>query len=114
MISVDFLRSMVQALPETSEDKHFDKISFKVKKKIFLTFNAKEHRACVKLTAIDQQVFCLVHKEIVWPVPNAWGKQGWTLVNMIKINKESFTDLVHSAFCTVAPKRLAQIIQKQF
>jgi hypothetical protein len=45
------------------------------------------NRGLVKLSVIDQSVFCAFDKTIIYPVNNKWGKQGWTLVELKKIKK---------------------------
>jgi len=69
--------------------------------------NLEHFRACIKLSPVDQDVFCAFDKDIIYPVPNAWGKQGWTLVNLKKIRKDMFMDALTSAYCTVAPEKFA-------
>ncbi len=108
MISVQVIRKLALSFAETKEEPHFDKVAFKVKGKIFATVNLQHHRACVRLSAVDQDVFCSFDKEIIYPVPNAWGKYGWTLINTRKVRKDLFKDAITSAYCFVAPKKLAE------
>lgn len=108
MISNKAFRKFPLSFPETEEAPHFENVAFKVKKKIFVTHNAKENRCCVKLSKEEQPLYCLIDAEMIYPVPNAWGKQGWTLVNLEKVNKEILTDILTSAYINVAPKKLAQ------
>lgn len=111
MIQFKTYRSVVLSFPETTEDPHGAIKSFRVKKKIFATYNPKFHRGCVRLSAIDQDVFTKASKGIIYPVPNKWGKFGWTLVDLKKIKKEMLTDLLTTAYCEVAPEKLkAQVI----
>lgn len=113
MISNTAFKKYALAFPETEEAPHFENKAYKVKKKIFVTHNEKESRCCVKLTPEEQSLFCLMDKELIYPVPNKWGKQGWTLVNLHKINKEILNDVLTAAYCTVAPPKLAApFIQK--
>ena len=44
-------------------------------------------------------------------VPNKWGKQGWTFVEMQKVKKELFIDALTTAYCEVAPKKLTDQIR---
>jgi predicted DNA-binding protein (MmcQ/YjbR family) len=111
MISINLFRELALSFPETTEEPHFEKISFRVKKKIFATYNAAVHRACVKLSAIDQDVFCKTNLNIIFPVDNLWGKQGWTLIDMNDINEAVFIDALTTAYCQVAPARLANKIK---
>ena len=107
MISIETVRKMALAFEEAEELPHFEKTSFRIKKKIFATLNVKENRACLKLSEIDQSVFCAFDKDVMYPVPNKWGKQGWTLVSLKNIKKEMFADALNCAYCEVAPKNLA-------
>lgn len=107
MVSVTQFRELALSFPETTEDTHFEKISFRVKKKIFATYDDKNKRACIKLSEADQDVFTLYGKTIIYPVDNKWGKQGWTMIEMQKANIDLFTDALTMAYCATAPKKLA-------
>jgi hypothetical protein len=107
MVSFETVRKLALAFEEAEELPHFEKTSFRIKKKIFATLNVKENRACLKLSETDQSVFCAFDKEVMYPVPNKWGKQGWTLVNLKNIRKDMFSDAINCAYCAVAPDKLA-------
>lgn len=92
---------MALSFPETTEEPHFEKTSFRVKKKIFATFDQKYNRVCLKLSAIDQNVFSSFDKTIIYPVPNKLAKQGWTFVELDKVNEEMFEDALTTAYHTV-------------
>ena len=113
MVTIDTLRKLALSLPEATEDPHFEKTSFRVKKKIFATYDDKLKRACIKLSEIDQDVFSAADKSIIFPVDNKWGKQGWTLIEMKKVRKELFIDALTTAYCEVAPKKLAEQVRPQ-
>jgi predicted DNA-binding protein (MmcQ/YjbR family) len=82
-----------------------------VKKKIFATYDDLNKRACIKLSEIDQDVFSSADRTTIYPVDNKWGKQGWTIIEMEKVNKQLFTDALTTAYCAVAPKKLAEQIR---
>lgn len=107
MVSIDAFRKLALSFPETTEEPHFEKTSFRVKKKIFATYDDVKKRACIKLSEIDQDVFSSADKTSIFPVDNKWGKQGWTNVELTKVNKELFIDALTTAYCEVAPKKLA-------
>ncbi|MBS1615474.1 MAG: MmcQ/YjbR family DNA-binding protein [Bacteroidetes bacterium] len=111
MISIDTFRKLALSFPETAEEPHFEKTSFRVKKKIFATYDSKYNRASIKLSEIDQDVFSSVDRTIIFPIDNKWGKQGWTQIEMSKVRKELFVDALTSAYCEVAPKKLAEQIR---
>ncbi len=111
MVSIDLFRKIALSFPEAAEEPHFEKTSFRIKKKIFATYNAKENRACVKLSAIDQNVFSTTNKSIIYPVDNKWGKQGWTLIDLKNVHESVFIDALTTAYCNVAPEKLAKLIR---
>jgi predicted DNA-binding protein (MmcQ/YjbR family) len=111
MVSIETFRTLALSFPETKEELHFEKTSFRVNKKIFATYDALQKRACIKLSAIDQNVFSSVDKSIIFPVDNKWGKQGWTVIEMKKVRKNLFIDALTTAYCEVAPKKLADSVR---
>jgi predicted DNA-binding protein (MmcQ/YjbR family) len=111
MVSLDTFRKLALSYPDATEESHFEKTSFIVKKKIFATYDGVKKRACIKLSEIDQNVFCSAEKTIIFPVDSKWGKQGWTLIEMSKVRKELFIDALTTAYCEVAPKKLADQVR---
>jgi predicted DNA-binding protein (MmcQ/YjbR family) len=111
MVDLDIFRQIALSFPETTEEPHFDKSAFKVAKKIFATMNIVETRATIKLSESDQDLFCLFDKTIMYPVPNKWGKQGWTHINLKTASEEICHEALRTAYCEVAPKKLSVLIQ---
>ncbi|MBK0381733.1 MmcQ/YjbR family DNA-binding protein [Pedobacter sp. SD-b] len=109
MVTFDELREIALSFPETTEEPHFDKISFRVKNKIFVTYNPPKEQANIKLSLIDQDVFAAADKKIIYPVNNKWGKQGWTIVELNMVNPNLFFDALKTAYCEVAPKKLIDL-----
>ena len=107
MVKVEEVKILALAFTGAEEVPHFDMTAFRIKKKIFVTLNAKENRTCLKLSLIDQDVFSKTNPDIIFPVPNKWGKYGWTLVSLSKVRKTVFRDALTCAYCNVAPKELA-------
>lgn len=108
MVSIDAVRKLALTYEETSEAPHHEVIAFKVKGKIFATLNPPFNRACVRLSPVDQDVFCAFDGNIIYRVPNAWAKYGWTNIDLKKVRKDMFKDALTSAYCFVAPKKLAE------
>lgn len=107
MITLAEIRKFALSFEETEELPHFEKTSFRVKKKIFATVDEKNNRACLMLSLIDQSVFSAFDKEVIYPVPNAWGKKGATYVELKKVRKDMFKDAMTMAYCDKAPEKLA-------
>ena len=106
MLSISSFKQLALSFPGATEEPHFEKSSYRVKKKIFATLDEPKMIACIKLSAADQDVFCLIDKEIIYPVPNKWGKQGWTLIDLTKINKPLFRDVLTTAYNEVVKKAM--------
>lgn len=98
--------------PDVLQSPHFEKTSFRIRKKIFATLDTKLRRATLKLTEIDQSVFSDYDRTIVYPVPGTWGKQGWTFFDLKKVRKSLFRDALATAYTTVAPKTLIARIKQ--
>ena len=108
MTSIKSFRELALSFPETVELPHFENTSFRVSKKIFATLSEKHKRACLKLSEIDQSVFSTFDKTVIYPVPNKWGKQGWTFIELKNVKKETLIDALTTAYCAVAPKSLTK------
>ena len=67
MVTLDSARKLALSFPEAVEMPHFEKASFRVKKKIFATLDAKKNRCVVKLSAVDQSVFCNYDSSVIYP-----------------------------------------------
>ncbi len=108
MVSIDTVRKMALSFPETDEHPHFERKAFRVKRKIFATLLEKDKTLNLKLSLLDQSVFCAFDPAIIYPVPGGWGKMGYITVNLKKVKKVMLKDAITVAYCNVAPKKLAQ------
>lgn len=75
------LRRIALSLEGTTEAPHFDRTAFKVAR-IYATLAADGRTANLKLTPDEQEFKCMLAPEAFAPVPNAWGKQGWTTATL--------------------------------
>ncbi|MEK6783258.1 MAG: MmcQ/YjbR family DNA-binding protein [Bacteroidota bacterium] len=103
MVDIETVRKLALSFPETVEQNHWGRPSFRVKKRIFATIWPAEKRAVLKLSLEDQSVFAEYNSEIFYPVNNAWGKQGWTFIELRKVRKGMFKDALNLAWREVAP-----------
>src|SRR4051812_14333414 len=107
MVPFPLFRHLALGFDEVVELPHFENTSFRIKKKIFATLNERENRAVVKLSEIDQSAICSFDRNIVYPVPNKWGKVGWTILQLEHVDEETLKDALTMAYCHVAPSKLA-------
>jgi hypothetical protein len=106
VLEIETARKLALSLPEAEEHDHWGRPSFRLRKKIFCTLWPKEKRAVLKLSPADQSLFAEYNPETFYPIPNAWGKQGWTFVELKKVKKSMFADALNLAWQGVAPKSL--------
>jgi hypothetical protein len=100
-ITYELIQKFALSFEGVTESPHFEKTSFRVKKKIFLTFDPSKYQAVVKLTDEDQSLFCSHNKTIIYPVQGGWGKKGYTVIEIKSISQKLFFEIVKTAFETV-------------
>lgn len=105
MISATTFRKTANSFEQVSEEPHFNKISFRVKGKIFATLDELTNQATLKLTEADQSVYRLIRPAFASAATGAWGKQGWTLIDLTKVPKQLVTEALNKAYLEVAPKK---------
>ncbi|MEP7168483.1 MAG: MmcQ/YjbR family DNA-binding protein [Bacteroidota bacterium] len=105
MISIDAFRKLALSYSDVIELPHFEKTSFRVNKKIFATLSEKENIAMLKLSLVDQSVFCDLSDGEIYPVPGGWGKQGATYFDFKKVKMEMLKDAMTCSYNLVASKK---------
>jgi hypothetical protein len=113
MVSIESMRKLALSFPDVEEKPHFEKTSFRVKNRIFATLDVMNKRACLKLSAVQQSVFSSHNTRAIYPVPNAWGKQGWTFVELARVRNDMFKDALATAYQEVAGKGFSGRTKKQ-
>ena len=101
-------RTLACSLPGVIELPHFDLTSFRIRKKIFATLAKEKQRAMLKLSPVDQSVFCSFDKNIIYPVPGSWGQKGCTYFELKAVKKAMLKDALQQAYRNVAPKALVE------
>jgi hypothetical protein len=108
MLTIENVRELALSLPEAEEQDHFGRPSFRIRNKIFATLWPKEKKAMIKLSLVDQSVFCDLDKSIFYPVPGGWGLKGSTFVELNKVSGKIFKEALLSAWRQVAPQTLVK------
>ena len=103
-VDIATFRTLALSFPDAEERPHFHLSSFRVKNKIFATLWLEENRAMLKLSLIDQSVFCSYDNTIFFPVPGGWGKQGAAFVELKTVRRDMFKDALTAAYNGVASK----------
>ena len=68
MIVSSDVRQIALSFANSTEEPHFEKTSFRFKKKIFATLDEKLNKVVVKLTPIQQSVYCTINSTMIYPV----------------------------------------------
>ncbi len=97
MVTTKNFRALALSFKDVSEQPHFERLAFRTKK-IFATLDVKKDLACLMFSPVDQSVFCSYDKTIFYPVPNKWGKQGATYVDLKKVRKDMLKDALEQAY----------------
>lgn len=101
-MDVTTFRTLALSLPEAVESPHFERTSFRFRKKIFATLAEQEGLACLMLTPEDQDVFVALGKGAVYPVPNKWGAGGATYVRLAEADPKLVEDTLTAAYQKLA------------
>ena len=98
-MTTDEFTQLALSFPNAIAAQHFDRTAFKViNKKIFATLHKETQTANLKFSPADQSVFCLINKEVIYPVNNKWGLQGWTTFKLKMIDSQLMLEALDSAF----------------
>lgn len=103
MATGEDLRRMALSLEGTSEAPHFDRAAFKVAR-TYVTLAADGRTANFKLTPDEQEFKCMLAPESFAPVPNAWGRQGWTTADLSKLSTDELQSALEIAWAHALPK----------
>lgn len=104
MASARDLRRTALSLEGTTEAPHFDRAAFKVVR-IYVTLAADGRTANLKLTPEEQEFKCLLAPDAFMPVPNAWGRQGWTTVTLAALDAAGLKNVLETAWQHALPKK---------
>lgn len=101
------------SFPNTNEEPHFEKTSFRVNKKIFATLDTKKNLACLLFDPIQQSVFSAYDITVIYPVPNKWGQKGATYVELKKVRKDVLKDALEQAYNKITTKTVSVKAKKR-
>jgi len=104
MATGEDLRRMALALEGTTEAPHFDRAAFKVAR-TYVTLAADGLSANFKFAPEEQEFKCMLAPEAFRPVPNAWGRQGWTAADLGKLDAADLKSALETAWAHALPKK---------
>jgi YjbR len=98
MVKAEDAKAIALSLPDTGEQPHFNRTAFILKKKIFATLSFEDKTLNLKFTPEAQFIFCPPGSDVIFPILNGWGRQGWTTINLNKATKKLVTDALKEAY----------------
>ncbi|MDH4384161.1 MAG: MmcQ/YjbR family DNA-binding protein [Caulobacter sp.] len=105
-MTADEACSLAMALPGADETPHFESASFRVMNRIFATLSHDRQSLVLKLTPLVQEGLQQSHPGAVVPEAGRWGRAGWTLMVLERMEEETLSDLIRLAWTQLAPKAL--------
>ena len=98
-------RKLALKMPGATEGTHHGVADFRVENKIFATLAYEKDGSGVLLLTPEQQEGMVADApEIFSPVPNAWGRQGATLVKLAAVKPDILESALRTAWRRRAPK----------
>jgi cell wall assembly regulator SMI1 len=98
MISLKTAREMLLKLEGVTEKDHFENDTFYTNKRIFATIVNAKNNVNVRLPLDLQKSYLETDGEVFIEVNNAWGRQGWTTIQLEFIDKILFSDVIKVAW----------------
>jgi hypothetical protein len=101
MLTADDFREIVLDMNDAAEGAHMGHPDFRANGRIFASLNAKEDQGTVKLTPEEQQELMRAYPKVFMPAAGAWGRQGWTVVQLSAATKTAVRTAVLLAWQNV-------------
>lgn len=100
------VRSLALMLPEVVEGAHKGNPDFRLGGRIFATLWVDEDRLVVRLSADDLSSLDEADRDLLAPVPGAWGRRGWASINLWEADEDVVRTILVAAWRRLAPALL--------
>lgn len=97
------------SLPEAVEGAHQGAADFRVRKKVFASYDAAKGLAGLKLTP-EQQSVLMAASPAFFPANGSWGAKGWTKATLADAASEDVAAALRMSWINTAPKTLARTL----
>lgn len=97
------VRALARMLPETVEGAHSGNPDFRVGRRIFATLWVEEARVVLRLSPELQDAVCESEPDLFTPVEGAWGRRGWTSLDLDPCEEETLREALLAAWRVTAP-----------
>ncbi len=103
MVTREEFEAVARSFAGVTTHPHFDRTAFKVRR-IFATLAGDGRNANVKLAPEEQALRCTLHPRSLAPLPNKWGDQGWTTIDLERADGALVESLLSVAAADAARK----------
>jgi hypothetical protein len=108
MVSTDRFRSLALSLTGTTEVPHVDRAAFRTTRRIFATLAPTGTSANLFLGPELQGMFTHARPTVFAPLPNRWGHEGWTTVELAVVDEGALKDALVAAHGLAQPATKAK------
>jgi hypothetical protein len=105
VLTTKAVRELALSLPEATEAPHFERTSFRVRKKIFATMAEKEHEAVVWVAPREKLYGLLRAQPDVFIDHGGWTRMGALGVRLDRVDAAQFRELLIASWRSRAPQR---------
>lgn len=100
------VRALARLLPETSEGAHSGNPDFRVGGRVLATLWVEEERVVLRFDPERQDAFCEEKPDLFSPLDGAWGRRGWTNLDLFDCDEETLRASLLTAWRITAPAEL--------
>ncbi|MEA1830807.1 MmcQ/YjbR family DNA-binding protein [Methylobacterium durans] len=93
-------------LPGTIAGAHMGNPDFRVGGRIYATLWVEEERIVLRLVPEQQALLIEAEPDLFAPVPGAWGRRGWTNLDLPEADEETLRGALLAAWQATAPPDL--------
>lgn len=100
------VQALAPMLPEVVAGAHMGNPDFRIGGRVFATLWVEEDRVVLRLDPAHQAVLVEAEPDLFAPVPGAWGRRGWTNLDLPDCDEETLRGALLAAWRNTAPAAL--------
>ena len=105
-VTGDDVRALARLLPEVIEGAHRGNPDFRVGGRVLGTLWVEEERVVLRLSPEARDAFCEAEPDLFQPLDGAWGRRGWTNLDLYECEEETLREALLAAWRMTAPADL--------
>lgn len=98
MVHPKKVKDMALSLEGCTEKPHFERVAFVANKRIFATLSYEDKTLNLMFDPQLQMIFCPPDSNVIFPVPNGWGRKGATTINLTKASAKLVKSALEEAY----------------